>query len=120
MLLGLLNFYNSLFLVLSSSALFVSNFFPLVGGALAFFAGLTCLDCTPLVENSSLYCYPSASSINALLVFRLPEDDACLGLKNRLGEIIYRIENPYAYRGFIIGLDRNFFADHSIFVSERN
>lgn len=41
--------------------------------------------------------------INALLILQLPKDGASLGVQNRLGEIIHRIESPYAYPGFLWG-----------------
>ncbi len=40
--------------------------------------------------------------INVLFILELTKDGAWLGIENRLGEIIYSIESPYAYQGFLL------------------
>ena len=101
MALGLWNFYNSLFPVLSSSGLFVIRLFPLVGGALAFYAGLTMFRLNEFGRKLVVVLLSIRVVINALFILWLPKDGAWLGLGNRLGEIIFRMENPYAYQGFL-------------------
>ena len=40
--------------------------------------------------------------INLLLVLQVLQADARLGVENRFGELIYQIESPYAFQGFLL------------------
>ncbi len=102
MVLGLLNFYNSLFSSLSSSDMFVLRLFPLVGGALAFYAGLTMFRLNDIGRQLVVVLLFMRVLINALYFLRVPTNDAWLGIENHLGEIIFRIESPYAFQGFLV------------------
>lgn len=127
MIVGLLNFYNSLFPSLSSSGLFVIRVFPIAGGALAFYAGLSMFRLNEFGRKLVIILLSIRMAINALLMFQLPNAGVWLGVENRLGEIIYRVESPYAYQGFLfiwiaINLLTIVFLSHSetkkIFVQE--
>ncbi len=102
MVLGLLNLYNSLVLVFFSSGLFVIHLFPLVGSTLAFYAGLSVFRLKEFGRKLIVILSSVRVVINILFVFRLPKEGAWLGVANRLGEIVYRVENPYAYLGFLL------------------
>jgi hypothetical protein len=102
MVLGLLNLYNALVSALFSSGLFVVQLFPLVGGVLAFYAGLNMLRLNEFGRKLVVLLLSVRVVINVLFVFRLPREGAWLGVANRLGEIVYRVESPYAYLGFLL------------------
>jgi len=74
MALGLWNFYNSLFPVLSSSGLFVIRLFPLVGGALAFYAGLTMFRLNEFGRKLVVVLLSIRVVINALSILWLPKN----------------------------------------------
>jgi hypothetical protein len=100
MVLGLWSFANSLFPTSFSSGFFVINLFPLVGGALAFYAGLAMFRLSEFGRKFVVVLLCIRVVINAWLLFYV-KHGAWLGL-NYLGEQIYRIENRYAYPGFIL------------------
>ncbi|MFT3893447.1 MAG: hypothetical protein QM730_17605 [Anaerolineales bacterium] len=102
MVVGLLNFYNSLFPSLSSSGIFILRLFPLIGGALAFYAGLTLFRQNDFGRQLVVVLLFLRVFINALYFFRMSKDVAWLGIENHLGEIIFRIESPYAFQGFLL------------------
>ena len=102
MVLGLLNFYNSLFPTLSSSGLFLLRPFSLVGSALAFYAGLTMFRFNEFGRKLIVILLALRIGMNAWLLFGWSKGDG-LAVENRLGEIIYRIESPYAFPGFFVG-----------------
>jgi magnesium-transporting ATPase (P-type) len=99
MFLGLASFISALFPVWSqSSRLFVINVFPLVGGALAFYAGLTMLRLSEFGRKFVVALLSIRVAINTLLLLwlLLYKNGAWLGV-NYFGEQIFRIENRYAY-----------------------
>ena len=101
MVLGILNFFEALLPVLSSSGLFVLKPFSLVGSALGFYAGLTMFRLNEFGRKLVVLLLSIRIIMNVMLILWLPADTAGLGVENRLGEIIYSIESPYAYQGFL-------------------
>ena len=97
MVLGLLNLYNALI-----SGLFGVQLFPLVGSALAFYAGLSMLRLNEFGRKLVVLLLSMRVGINVLFVFRLPKEGAWLGVANRLGEVVYRVESPNAFLGFLL------------------
>jgi len=102
MVLGLLNSYNSLFPSLSSSGTFVLRLFPLVGSALGFYAGLTMFRRNDFGRQLVVVLLFMRVFVNAFYFLKVPKDDAWLGIENHLGEIVFRIENPYAFQGLLV------------------
>jgi hypothetical protein len=100
MVLGLLNFSTALFPTFSSSGLFVIKLFPLVGGALALYAGLAMLRLSDFGRQFVIILLSIRVLTNVWALFYL-KGGAWLGL-NYLGEQIYRIENRYAYPVFLL------------------
>jgi len=93
MIIGFLNFFYSLFPTVSSSGLFVIKVFPLVGGALAFYAGLSMFRLNEFGRKLVILLLSIRIVINAVLLLRLSPDTAGLGIENRLGEIINKIQS---------------------------
>lgn len=102
MVLGILNLYNALVSALFSSGLFVVQLVPLAGGALAFYAGLSMFRQNEFGRKLVVLLLSIRVMINVLFIFRLPQEGAWLGIANRLGEIVYRVESPSAYLGFLV------------------
>jgi hypothetical protein len=101
---GFLNFFSSLLTTVSPAGLFVIRVFPLVGGALAFYAGLSMFSLSEFGRKLVILLLVIRVAINTVLLWWLPKNGAWLGVENRLGEIIYTIESPYAYPGFLLVL----------------
>ena len=40
--------------------------------------------------------------MNILLIVRVPQNGSALGVMNRFGEIVYRIESPYILQGYLL------------------
>ena len=102
MIIGFLNFFYSLFPTLSSSGLFVIKIFSLVGGALAFYAGLIMLRFNEFGRKLVIFLLSARIIMNAVAFFQLPKEGAGLGIENNFGEMIYRVQNPYAYQGLLL------------------
>src|SRR5688572_16323728 len=100
MVLGLLSFCNSW--TPSSSELFVINPFSLVGGLLALYAGFAMFRLNEFGRKLVVILLSIRVIINLLLVLRVLQADAGLGVENRFGELIYQIESPYAFQGFLL------------------
>ena len=99
---GFSNLSNALFSVLFSSGIIVLNLFPLVGGALVLYAGLTLLRFNEFGRKLVVLLLSIRVVMNVLLLLRLPGDGAGFGIRDRLGEIIYSMESPYAFQGFLL------------------
>jgi len=97
---GFLSFCNSW--TPSPSELFVINLFPFVGGLLAVFAGFAMFRLNELGRKLIVILLSIRVILNGLLVLRVLQDGPALGVQNRFGEIIYRIESPYAFQGFLL------------------
>ena len=102
MFIGLLNVYYSLIPVLSSSGTFVIRLFPLVGGALAFHAGLTMFRLNEFGRKLVIFWLFIRVIINILSILLFLKDGTGFRVENYFGETIYRIENPYALPGFLL------------------
>jgi hypothetical protein len=100
MVLGLLSFCNSW--TPSSSELFVISLFPFVGGVLAIYAGLAMFRVSEFGRKLVVILLSLRVVINILLLLGWLKEGAGLAIKNSIGEIIYRIESPYAYQGFVL------------------
>ena len=104
MILGLVNVYYSLVPILFSSGLIVINLFQLVGGALAFHAGLTMFRLDEFGRKLVVFWLYVRVFMNVLLFLWLSlklTGGAGLSIQNYLGEITYRITIPYAYQGLL-------------------
>jgi len=104
MILGLVNGYYSLVPILFSSGLIVINLFQLVGGALAFHAGLTMFRLDEFGRKLVIFWLYVRVFMNVLLFLWLPfklTGGAGLGIQNYLGEITHRITIPYTYQGLL-------------------
>src|SRR5262245_2056876 len=104
MVTGFANFFSSLLSAASPSGLLVIRIVPLVGGALAFYAGLNMFRLKEFGRKFVVLLLSIRVALNTLLLLRLPSSGAALAVENQLGEIIYRIQSPYAYQGFLLVL----------------
>jgi hypothetical protein len=105
MILGLVNFCYSWSPRSSSPELFVFSLFPLVGGALAIYAGLAMFRLSEFGRKLVVILLSIRVGINVWTMWRsIPylENGARFGIMNDLGEIVYRAESPYAYQGFLL------------------
>lgn len=100
MIMGLLNFASSLLPTSYSSGYFIINIIPLIGGALAFYAGATMLRLNEFGRKFVVALLSTRVALNVWSLFYL-KDGAWLGWYYR-GEQIYRIENRYAYPIFLL------------------
>ena len=101
MALGLMSFCTSW--VPSSSRLFVFNWLPLVGGALAAYAGFAMFRLSEIGRKLVVILLSIRVIMNMLLIIRVPQSGPVLGVMNRFGEIVYRIESPFILQGFLLG-----------------
>ena len=99
--LGLMSFCTSW--VPSSSQLLVFKWLPLVGGALAAFAGFAMFRLSETGRKVVVLLLSIRVVMNSWLLVRVPQNSPALGVTNRFGGIIYRIESPYILQGYLLG-----------------
>ena len=97
---GIFSFCNSW--TPSPSEVFVFNFYALVGGVLALYAGFAMFRLNELGRKLVVILLSIRVIINLLLVLRVLQNGTGLGVENRFGEIVYRMESPYAFQGFLL------------------
>jgi hypothetical protein len=97
---GILSFCNSW--TPSSSVLFNFNFYRFVGGVLALYAGFAMFRLNEFGRKLIVILLSIRVIMNVLLVLRVLKVGDGLGVENRFGEVIYRIESPYVFQGFLL------------------
>lgn len=100
MVTGLLRFCNSW--APTPSELYVFNFYALIGGVLALYAGFAMLRLNELGRKLVVILLSIRVIMNLLLILRVIQVGTELGVENRFREIVYRIENPYAFPVFLV------------------
>jgi hypothetical protein len=100
MILGLMSFCNSW--GLSSSGSFILRWLPLVGGVLATYAGFAMFRLNEFGRKSVVLLLSIRVVLNVLLILRVLQNGPGLGIQNRFGEIVYRIDSPFVFQGFLL------------------
>lgn len=104
MVMGFSNFFSSLLPTVSPSGSFTIKVVPLVGGALVGYAGLTMFRLSEFGRKFVVLLLSTRVVINTALLLRLPLGGAGLGIENCLGELIDKVQSPYAYQVFLLAL----------------
>jgi hypothetical protein len=100
MILGFMTFCNSW--GISSSGALILRWLALVGGALATYAGFAMFRLNEFGRKLVVLLLSIRVVINILLILRVLQNGPGLGIDDRFGEIVYRIDSPFVFQGFLL------------------
>jgi hypothetical protein len=73
-----------------------------VGGAIATYAGFAMFRLNEFGRKLVVLLLSIRVVMNILLILRVIQNGPGLGIQDRFGEIVYRIDSPFAFQGFLL------------------